>query len=78
MIYLDQNVFTIRHDSAHVDDGTNNTPSVGKVQVHLVSELFWLVSRDTQNNVLASIFWIGTRNKRSLRPAQALATLRSG
>lgn len=48
---LDEDILAIFHVPAHVNDRANNTPSVGKIEVHLLSEFTWIIAHDAENDV---------------------------
>lgn len=49
-----------------VNNGTDDTPTVAEVQVHLSSKLAGLVANNTENNVTSSGAGVGTRNETKL------------
>ena len=48
---LYQDVFAIFHVSAHIDDGPDDTPAVGEVEIHLLGEFARIVADDAEDDV---------------------------
>lgn len=44
----------------HIDEGTNDGPTIVKVQVHLRGELAWLVAEHAQDDVVGCVLGAGT------------------
>lgn len=51
---LHDDVLAITHTQHDIDDGADNTPAVGDVQVHLSSEFARFVTQDTEDDMILS------------------------
>jgi hypothetical protein len=58
---LDKDVLAVVHAKNHVDNSTNNSPSVIEVEGHLGGEVAGLVSKYTEDDVVIVVLWVGTR-----------------
>lgn len=54
---LDEDELAVLPLETHVDDGADNTPSVGQRQVHLVGEVSGLPADNPQDDVLIVRLW---------------------
>jgi hypothetical protein len=60
---LDQNILALVHSEDHVDNGTDDTPTVVKVECHLRGKLARLVGEHTKNDVVVVVLGVGTGNE---------------
>ena len=62
-----QYILAFLHFKAHVNNCTDDAPSVGKVQGHLICEISWLVRKNTKNNMVVIVLWVTPRNKTAVK-----------
>jgi hypothetical protein len=60
---LNQDVLALIHLETHVDDSTNNGPSVVEIECHLVGEVTGLVSEDTEDDVIIVVLRVCSGNE---------------
>ena len=60
---LDQDVFALIHAKYHVNNGTDDSPSVVKVECHLGGEVAGLGCKDTEDDVVVVVLGVGTGDK---------------
>jgi len=57
---LDKDVLALFHAEYHVDDSTDNSPSVVKVERHLSGKVTGLVGKNTEDDVVVVVLRVGT------------------
>lgn len=53
---LNKHILPLLHVPAHINNRPHDTPSISEIQVHLLSELAWVVAYDTEDDVLVGDF----------------------
>jgi hypothetical protein len=63
---LDEHVLALVHAKDHIDDSTNNTPTVVEVERHLGSEVAGLIGKHTEDNVVVVVLGVGTGDETTI------------